>query len=374
MSIETSPAPEVAPTPHFAVDAPDPNAIHVLITGFGPFWRYEENPSWLAVKPLHNTVLYTEMVPQPPPEPQSGHPMHPFGPPHSLPPMPPPLPIEPTSSTGSDTEMQEDTTPRIQQIYITVLEIPVVYQSVMQITPGLHAKPPVLPPPIDPAFAPVHLPPNGFDFIFHVGVAGRGPLRLEKLAHKLGYRMKDAEGQYAPIVHVPKDVPKDPEQEVPDFMGKALLPPADLGLPPSGLPKGVVAGDDPHIGDDRPVETPEAQPVRGFGKPYESMPDELYTEIDVPRLILHLKEQGIQKPYSSMDAGHYLPDFLYYASLAEARRHATKQEKDKMRSTPPKMTPVLFMHCCPLGQPHKAEEVTDAIKKIVLWVCARLSI
>lgn len=208
--------------------------------------------------------------------------------------MPPPLPIEPTSSTGSDTEMQEDTTPRIQQIYITVLEIPVVYQSVMQITPGLHAKPPVLPPPIDPAFAPVHLPPNGFDFIFHVGVAGRGPLRLEKLAHKLGYRMKDAEGQYAPIVHVPKDVPKDPEQEVPDFMGKALLPPADLGLPPSGLPKGVVAGDESHIGDDRPVETPEAQPTRGFGKPYESMPDELYTEIDVPRLILHLKEQGIQ--------------------------------------------------------------------------------
>ncbi|EKM54374.1 uncharacterized protein PHACADRAFT_123371 [Phanerochaete carnosa HHB-10118-sp] len=279
MSAEAAPAPrltstlasQVTPTPHYTVDVPDPNAIHILITGFGPFWRYNENPSWLAVKPLHNTML-------------------------------------------------EDTTPRIQQIYITVLQIPMVYQNVLQFASGLHAKPPVLPPPIDPTFAPVYLPPNGFDFIFHIGVAGRGPLRLEKLAHKLGYRMKDAEGQLAPIVHVPKD------------------------------------------------------PVRGFGKTYESMPDELYTEIDVPRLILHLKEQGIQKAYSSMDAGHYLCDFLFYASLAEAKRNAAKQEKDKMRSTPPKMTPVLFMHCCPIGQPHTTDEITDAIKKVVLWVCARLSI
>ena len=52
-----------------------------------------------------------------------------------------------------------------------------------------------------------------------------------------------------------------------------------------------------------------------------------------------------------MDAGHFLCDFLFYASLAEAKRHATKLEKDKTRSTPPKMTPVLFMHCPPVGQP-----------------------
>lgn len=74
-----------------------------------------------------------------------------------------------------------------------------------------------------------------------------------------------------------------------------------------------------------------------------------------------------------MDAGHYLCDFLFYSSLAEAKRHATKQEKDKARSTPPKMTPVLFMHCGPVGQPLETEEVTDAIKKTVLYVCSRLS-
>lgn len=75
-----------------------------------------------------------------------------------------------------------------------------------------------------------------------------------------------------------------------------------------------------------------------------------------------------------MDAGHFLCDFLFYASLAEAKRNAAKQEKDKARSTPPKMTPVLFMHCPPVGQPFETEEVTDAIKKVVLWVCARLSV
>ena len=73
-----------------------------------------------------------------------------------------------------------------------------------------------------------------------------------------------------------------------------------------------------------------------------------------------------------MDAGHFLCDFLFYASLAEAKRHATKLEKDKTRSTPPKMTPVLFMHCPPVDQPLSTEKVTDAIQRIVLWVCSRL--
>lgn len=74
-----------------------------------------------------------------------------------------------------------------------------------------------------------------------------------------------------------------------------------------------------------------------------------------------------------MDAGHYLNDFLFYGSLSEAKRNAQALEKGKTRSTPPKMTPVLFMHCCPVGQPFETEEVTEAIKHVVAWVCARLS-
>lgn len=72
-----------------------------------------------------------------------------------------------------------------------------------------------------------------------------------------------------------------------------------------------------------------------------------------------------------MDAGHYLCDFLFYGSLAEARRVAKEHDTDFLRSTPPRGTPVLFMHCPPDGQPVKTEAVTEAIKFIVAWVCRR---
>lgn len=63
-----------------------------------------------------------------------------------------------------------------------------------------------------------------------------------------------------------------------------------------------------------------------------------------------------------MDAGHYVNDFLYYCSLAEARRTATKHDRTKL-------TRVLFMHCPPAGQPVSTQEVIDAVKKIIFWVC-----
>ena len=245
------------------------------------------NPSWLAAKVLHNTI---HKIPQP---------------------------------SGGTAEKQ--------QIHITALEIPTVYDSVLQTVPGLHAKPPVLPPAADSAFAPAHLPSGGFDFILHVGVAGPGGVSLEQLGHKLGYNSADAEGKYAPVV--------------------------------SGTANG------------------ETQPVRGFGKGYEGMPEEIHTDIDIAELKEHLQENGIEvcspargpcRPYSlssqrvvwSRDAGHYLCDFTYYASLAEAKRCVIEQAK---------ATPVLFLHCCPEGEPYEIEVITDAIQKIVVWVGSRIS-
>lgn len=366
-------------------------ALFPSLTRFGqvqPFWKYEVNPSWTAVAPLHDTVMYTEMVPQPPPDPQPSHQL--LGPPTGrLPPIAPPPTVEPVDS---DTDMAEDTSPITQQIYITTLQIPVVYQSVLSITPGLHAKPPILPEPDDPAFAPKHLPPNGFDFIFHIGVAGRGPLRLEKSAHKHGYRMKDAEGQYAPVMQLPKE-PAQSEEEQPALF-KSVLPELTIDdMPLSTVVRSRVNDGEHPMGAERPAE-PEQQPLRGVGSRYETMPDELYTEVDIPRLIQHLKHIGLevrnrrcscsdaddrspyaQKVYSSMDAGHFLPDFLFYCSLAEAKKASSTKEKDKAArsTTPHKMTPVLFMHCSPIGRPFQSEEVTDAIKHVVAWVCARLS-
>jgi pyroglutamyl-peptidase len=69
-----------------------------------------------------------------------------------------------------------------------------------------------------------------------------------------------------------------------------------------------------------------------------------------------------------MDAGHYLCDFIYYCSLAEVAR-AIKPYEEKRR-TPQ----VLFLHCPPIGQPLSTDEVTDALKKIVIWVCNEILI
>jgi pyroglutamyl-peptidase len=341
------------------------------------------NPSWLAVKPLHNSVIYAEMVPQPPPEPQPGHQL--LGPPPSV------THPQPEPSPNPDTEMQEEGSGILQQIHITTLQIPVVYQSVLSIIPGLHAKPPTLPETTDPAFAPTYLPPNGFDFIFHIGVVGRGPLRLEKSAHKHGYRMKDAEGQYAPVMQLPKEPPQSEEEQPAIY--KSVLPELTIGDLHVGRPRVTDPDGESSMGEERPAE-PEQQLLRGVGSRYETMPDELYTELDIPRLIQHLKQEGVevchpsfvpgadsdrslspQKVYSSMDAGHFLPDFLFYCSLAEAKKASNHKEKDKAArsTTPPKMTPVLSMNCSPVGRPFKSEEVTSVIKKVICWVCARLS-
>ncbi|KAI0342062.1 peptidase C15, pyroglutamyl peptidase I-like protein [Trametopsis cervina] len=326
----------------------EPNVIHVLITGFGPFWKYTENPSWAAVKPLHNTIIYTE--PQPPTEANSAK----------------------DQSTSYAEPMQQDGPVTLQQIHITTLLIPVSYQEVLAVTPGLHARPPILPIPADPAFTPTHLPANGFDFIFHVGVAGRGPLRIERLGHKLNYRMKDVDEQYAPVVQLPKDpAPQEPGET--ERMERQRV-----GVPVTSLEAAninVFRGTMDLANGERLLEShhQEHQPARGFGKGYENFADELFTEIDVTRLIFHLKKTGIEQVYSSMDAGHFLCDFIFYCSLAEAKRNALKQEQAQARSTPPKMTPVLFMHCCPVGQPLETEEVTQAIKQVTAWVCARLT-
>ncbi|RPD53517.1 peptidase C15, pyroglutamyl peptidase I-like protein [Lentinus tigrinus ALCF2SS1-6] len=315
-----------------ATDGIDPNALRVLITGFGPFDKYKENPSWLAVKPLHNTILYTD-------------------PPTDL--------LVPSDQAAMITDEMEEFLRRPQQIHISTLEVPVSYQAVLSITPGLHGRPPVLPRPNDPALAVPPPPANGYDFIFHVGVAGRGPLRIERLGHKNGYRMKDKDGEYAPIVHLPKDPIGDTAEAELQRMERMLGPPHALHGPNHG----------PEVPEVVDIPPP---PNRGFGKGYEQFADELSTDVDVPKLIVHLKESGIDQVYSSMDAGHYLCDFIFYCSLAESRRGILPQEKFKERSTPPKTTPVLFLHVPPVDQPLSTEQVTDAIQRIVLWVCGRL--
>jgi len=317
-------------------------AFRVLVTGFGPFLNYEENPSWLAVKPLQNTVLHTDIH------------IDKIIPKTTL--ASPPI----AASVAVQATLDIHTQPR--PIHITTLQIPVTYDSVLAVVPGLHARPPVLPPGASEDSA--RPPASNYDFVFHIGVAGRGPLRMERIAHKLGYQMKDATGKFAPVVKVPPKYFSRRENP-------AIRPAPTLGSSGSGgmhvgggnLLSAAEIIERERLGIDH-VEGGDTivRPTRGFGATYGPFPDEIMTNIDVTRLVHDLKRSGVEQIYTSMDAGHYLCDFIYYCSLAEVKRSTKPYEKRRN-------TQVLFLHCPPVNQPLSTEEVTDAIKRIVVWVC-----
>jgi len=159
-------------------------------------------------------------------------------------------------------------------IHLSTLQVPVTYEDVLAIVPGLHARPPIIPP--DPDLPSIIPPPDGFDLVFHVGVTGRGPLRMERVGHKFGYNMKDATGSLAPIVRVTRDENSNPnhgqsEPSPMERMERARLSGYDIEVP--------VDGTEP--------------PKRGFGKGYESFSEEIYTDIDVEKLVHHLKKSGV---------------------------------------------------------------------------------
>ncbi|KAG6330637.1 hypothetical protein ID866_8452 [Astraeus odoratus] len=286
-----------------------PRPYHVLVTGFGPFSHYTVNPSWLAVKPLHNTVLKVDVPTEP---------------------VPP-----------GDQALLADTDACVtatREIHITVLQVPVTYDAVLSIVPGLHARPPILPPTADLARSP---PLDGYDLFFHVGVMGSEGLQVERVGHKFGYNKEDATGALAPVVDVSRDEGNPP--------------------PEAQLSEGA------RLGDNDNVESPtdgNDTPTRGFGKGYESFAEEIHTEVDVEKLVHHLKRCGVQPIRTSMDTGHYLCDFLYYCSLAECKRSSAKNDKSASTSR------VLFLHCPPIDLSLSTEEVTDAIKTSVMWLCS----
>jgi len=287
-----------------------PNSYRVLLTGFGPFSHYKENPSWAAVKLLQNAILYTD------------------------------IPSDPATTTTTTGDRQ-------RPIHISALEIPVVYEAVLERVPGLHSRPPILPESIPPDCVPP--PDTSYDFMFHIGVAGRGPLRLERVGHKLGYHMKDATGKLAALVRsTPKDFSRRDNTNNASFAAENAER-ERLGMDPVEVQTAV--------GGDSVIRA-----TRGFGAAYETFPDEITTDIDVTKLVQDLRGSGIEQIYTSMDAGHYLCDFIYYCSLAEAKR--TSKPYEKRRNTQ-----VLFLHCPPVGQPLTTEEVVDAIKRIIVWVC-----
>ena len=136
--------------------------------------------------------------------------------------------------------------------------------------PGLHTRPPVLPPSLDPSLPLPSPPPDGYDLFFHVGVSDSPLLQLERVAHKFGYEKKDAAGCLAPLVCVSREE----NRQLPEAQRTEIAPRKEGSL-------------------ESPVDANET-PKRGFGKGYESFAEELYTDLDVEGLVHHLKKCGIE--------------------------------------------------------------------------------
>jgi len=163
-----------------------------------------------------------------------------------------------------------------QHIHISAVQIPPTYNAAFDCVSALHARPPVIPPTNPPSTKVAPPPENGYDFILHVGLAGRGPFRVERLAHKSGYRMKDSSNQYAPAVEfLPDANALEPSQaEIFDQMRIS----STLAI----------------MGPMSPIDTAIDHPVRGFGKGYELFGDDLHTTIDVEHLVYAMKDQGVE--------------------------------------------------------------------------------
>lgn len=209
-----------------------------------PFLHYKENPSWLAVQPLHNTVIVLDEQPE-----------------------------RAVMDDKLGLKKDEEEIPKTR-IHISALQVPVVYESVLETVPGLHLRPPILPGEVmnDGLFP--RPPKKGYDLIFHIGVAGRGALRVEKVGHKLGYQMKDAHGKLAPLVESPV---QEFGRNRDGFLGAV-----NMEMLAMDMVETHTAGEGaPRLN-------------RGFGAGYEKFPEELYTDVDLTALVQDLKRQGVE--------------------------------------------------------------------------------
>ncbi|KZT28927.1 peptidase C15, pyroglutamyl peptidase I-like protein [Neolentinus lepideus HHB14362 ss-1] len=226
-----------------------------------------------------------------------------------------------------------------KQIHITSVNVPTEYGWVLSNVPSFHARPPVLPAPPFPSEPPLPYiapPEEGYDLVFHVGVTSPGVVRMETQGHKYGYRLRDAADNLPPIVAE---------------IGEASPQPSEA----EKIERDRLPGSTDVNGKKRPI--------RGFGEGYEDLEEEIQTEIDVAALVAYLKEAPPGDKYigQSFDAGHYLCDFIYYCSLANNQRQ-------RLSGTGGKRTKVLFFHCPPIDKPLSTEEVTEIIKKTIVWV------
>lgn len=226
--------------------------IHVNDSLSQAFKNYVENPSWLAVKSLHDTYLTTSQCPT----------MESF-------------PRAQSANTSS-----ESAPPR--RIHLQTIQLAVAYQHLLDTVPRLHSTLPSSPhakPWLDKnndqdgSSGNGESYPNGYrvkhqnyDIILHVGVGLKGKLAVETTGHKRGYRLKDSTDLKCPAFR--------------DQSGQ------------DGIER--IESDAEKMERLRlEVERDIDQVVRGFDEGYEAFEDLEVIEIDAVKLIDWLKNKGV---------------------------------------------------------------------------------
>ena len=234
--------------------------ISVIIVPLQAFRGYDDNPSWLAVRNLHDIQLD--------------------------------LSKEPTYANGKvadDTSSSQNPTGPVA--HIQCVHIPVHYGTILDTIPRLHGSKEPFSPQAERWFDDrcdstglaghkdkcypdgyrIEHPKEGFDVIIHVGVGRAGGIRVETLGHKIGYKHGDTQEDLAPE-----------------------LPLTTLA---QDLENGSVPVEyDPSVANDELVQDGK---LRGFGEGYEAFKLEEMTDVDVSRVVEWLKERGMSVSYHS---------------------------------------------------------------------------
>ncbi|KAK0532743.1 hypothetical protein OC842_003203 [Tilletia horrida] len=418
----TPPPPPVAdPATVDAVDEQGNRILYkyALVTGFSQFAHLDPNPSWLAVKPLHNVVLDLGV-----------------------------RSVLDEEERGGDQRGEERGKKQVRtKVLIQCIQVPVAWRAVLDLVPRLHtpglpsAPSPFAEPWLDPkgeqsgwggdgrsfplGYSHLRLPPLGgkahrWDFVLHVGTGRNGAIALENLAHKDGYRAQSLdvrkESPPAIVVAHPK-VPTDEVQAQNRHVGQNedgmvdsekasralpsahwsltsllhtmlrgllnLFHPARLVPTPASAPAPAPSTNEKSPASSSPfffAPLASDQEDRGFGQAYEPFAREEHTLLNLDALQACLLQPnsdsspGAHGPIrQSHDPGRYLCDFIYYTSLAESRRaceaEADKRQEAREDGASSGRTPVLFIHCPDVGQPQSSAQVTAVLRDVVRWVC-----
>ncbi|PWN34322.1 peptidase C15, pyroglutamyl peptidase I-like protein, partial [Meira miltonrushii] len=281
--------------------------IEVLITGFGRFGKYEKNPSWLCAEGLH----------------------------------------------GLEVESKDK-----RKVHIQTIQTSVAYSHLLDLIPRIHGSKPSAPEakvfydteserfdpksglgpqgngsPFPEGYRDITIPKKGyFDHVIHIGVGYPDHVAIETGGHKRGYQLPDVKKEKAPIATDQSDT----------LRREAKLTPAEE-----------------RERENMQIKTTNghhSDPIRGFGQGYEQFPDEMFTENDVPALVEWLQKEKHHKHLKqSKDAGRFLCDYIFYASLCEAKKAG-------------KGTRVQFIHVPPLDTPYSIEELQSIVKDAVCWI------